>query len=193
ASDNCSSAAVTCTSVQTTNLCTGSASDGTRTRIVTYTATDACGNSNVCRQVFIWTVDHTAPAFTKCPASINLGCNPLAIPDCNLDPTNVFATDCSAVVITCAKVDSTNGCDRTRTLTYTALDLCNNTNACSQVITWTIADAPPILTIVVQGTNVVISWPLTCVNFVLQQTPSLSPSTWTSSGLPAPVVVGNMN
>ena len=86
ATDNCSTPHVGCKLVQTTNLCPGSAVDGVRTRIVTYEADDACKNTNFCAQVFIWSVDHTAPIFTKCPANANLGCNPATIPDCDLTP-----------------------------------------------------------------------------------------------------------
>src|SRR5262249_20502181 len=40
------------------------------------------------------------------------------------------------VPVTCTKVDTTNGCSHTRTLTYTAVDPCGNFNSCSQVVTW---------------------------------------------------------
>src|SRR5439155_1135946 len=50
ASDDCSAPQVVCSSVQTTNLCANSATDGVRTRTVTYTAFDACKNTNICQQ-----------------------------------------------------------------------------------------------------------------------------------------------
>src|SRR5258706_7589646 len=52
ASDDCSVPQIICTSVQTTNLCVGSATDGVRTRTVTYAAFDTCRNTNICQQVF---------------------------------------------------------------------------------------------------------------------------------------------
>jgi hypothetical protein len=52
-------------------------------------------------------------------------------------------------------------------------------------------DAPPILNIVVSGNNVVVTWPLTCTPFRLQQTPSLKPATWTDTA--PPTVVNNHN
>jgi len=92
----------------------------------------------------------------------------------------VLAEDgCSSPLIGCMRIDSTNGCTRMRTLIYTATDACNNVGFCTQQITWHVPDPSPILTIVVQGTNVVITWPLTCNNFRLQQTPALNPSAWT--------------
>jgi hypothetical protein len=48
--------------------------------------------------------------------------------------------------VTCAKVDTTNGCAHTRTITYTAVDGCKNSNTCVQVITWTENTTPPLLT-----------------------------------------------
>ena len=36
---------------------------------------------------------------------------------------------------TCAMADTTNGCLRTRTITYTAVDSCSNSNTCTQFIT----------------------------------------------------------
>jgi hypothetical protein len=181
--DNCSVSTVSCFLAQVTNGCV-------RTRTLTYTATDACGNSNTCTQLITWTVDTVAPVFTLCPTNLNLGSNPTnAIPDCNTSTNNVAATDnCGPPTITCSKVDATNGCVRTRTLTYTAKDACNNSNTCVQVITWTVDPAPLVLSIQLQGTNVVISWPLTCGPCVLEQTPSLSPPiTWTPT--PGPIVV----
>jgi hypothetical protein len=268
ATDNCGTPHVSCSLVQTTNGCV-------RTRVVTYRAFDNCGNTNICQQTFVWRIDTTAPVFTKCPTNINLGCNPSVIPDCDLSPSNVTATDnCGTPTITCSKVDATNGCvrtrtliytatdcrtniqtctqvitwkedvvgpvlvgcpnatlslgtnpapasiptcstynvtatddcgatvtcsettvtngcERTRTLTYTASDTCN-TNTCSQEITW-FEDAAPSLTVVVQGSNIVISWPITCKTFTLQQTADpTNPNSWTTVGQPV-VVVNNRN
>ncbi len=98
-------------------------------------ATDCFSNSLTCTQM-VTVVDTTPPMFTNCPPSLNLGCNPVSIPDC--DPA-VGATDnCSVATVTCARVDTTNGCAYTRTLTYTAIDSCGNSNTCVQVITWTV-------------------------------------------------------
>src|SRR5207247_2815972 len=55
--------------------------------------------------------------------------------------------------VTCSSVDATNGCHYTRTLTYAAVDLCNNTNTCSQVISWTVDITPPTFTLCPASTN----------------------------------------
>src|SRR5207247_303661 len=106
-------------------------------------ATDACGNFATCPQT-IWAVDTTAPVFTNCPADTNLGCNPQTIPGCD---SNVGATDaCSTVTIYCASVDALGGCLNYRTNTYTAVDACNNTNFCAQVVTWMVDTNAPVFT-----------------------------------------------
>ena len=169
---------VTCAKVDSSDGCV-------HTRVLTYTAVDACNNTNTCAQVITWKVDTDAPTFTVCPANINLGSNPAVIPDCDTSSGNVLATDtCPVLPLTCAKVDTVNGCVHTRTITYTATDVCGNTNTCTQLITWTDqAVVPPPLGVVLQGTNVVISWPIACGTFELQQTADLTPpSTWSPAG-----------
>ncbi len=116
-------------------------------RTITYYGVDSCNNTSApCSQVVTWTVDSTSPVFTKCPASIDLGCNPLTIPDCNLDVTNVAASDnCGVTNIDCHHVDQANGCFHTRTIVYTAHDVCDNTRSCIQAISWRV-DLPPVIT-----------------------------------------------
>ena len=45
-----------------------------------------------------------------------------------------------------ARVDTTNGCAHTRTLTYTAVDGCGNSNTCTQVFVWKVDTTPPVFT-----------------------------------------------
>ncbi|MBI3852745.1 MAG: hypothetical protein HY298_21025, partial [Verrucomicrobia bacterium] len=133
---------VTCVLNQVTNGCS-------RTRTITYTAVDACNNTNTCTQVVTWTVDTTPPVFLSCPTgTTNMGCNPdpASIPHCLV---SVQATDdCSTPHVTCSLVQTTNllTCVRTRTVIYTATDACGNSTNCTQVITWTVDTTPPVFT-----------------------------------------------
>jgi hypothetical protein len=136
ASDNCGS-------VTTTNNGPSFFPVGTNT--VIWTVTDSHGNSATCPQTVI-VIDTEAPTFTKCPANLTLGCNPTGIPDCDLSPNNVAASDnCGTPVMTCSKLDQTNGCIATRRLSYKATDASGNFKVCTQTITWTVDTTAPVL------------------------------------------------
>jgi streptogramin lyase len=115
---------ITCAKVDTTNGCA-------HTRTITYTATDNCGNSNTCTQVFTWKADTTPPTLT-CATNKTVQCGtawafdpPMASGVCN--GTNVNLTILST---------ATNGaCPWVITRTWLATDLCGNTNTCSQTVT----------------------------------------------------------
>jgi hypothetical protein len=166
----------------------------TRSRTFIYTATSACTNISTCTNTVTWKIV-SAPVFSICPTNVDLGTNPppMSIPDCDTSPGNVAAADeCGPVSITCVKTDSTNGlCTHTRTFVYTATGSCGQTSTCTNSVTWTGTDLP-IIHVVVQGGNVVISWAITCHDYVLEHTPSLNPASWTPVSLPPyPVVGGN--
>ena len=100
-----------------------------------------------------------------------------------------------AAVITCAKSDTTapnDPCSHTRTFIYTATGTCGTSSTCTNVVTWTGTDQPlPVLNVVLQGANVVISWAITCHDFVLEQTASLNPTSWSAVSLPPYPIVGS--
>jgi hypothetical protein len=149
ATDNCGLSLTNVTHVDGGTACSSN-------RTFTITVTDACTNTASTNVVYTWIVDTTPPVFTNCPASTNLGCNPVSIPDCNVA---VGATDnCGGVTVGCVRGDATNGCGRTRTITYTAVDNCGNSNTCTQVITWTVDTTPPAVT-TAQGANATIECP----------------------------------
>ena len=109
----------------------------TRTRI--YTATDACGNTATCSQVYTYTVV-TAPVLAGVPANANLGCNPTSLPVC---ATTVTASNqCGPVTVTCTPgAITTTGCTRTQIFTYTAT-ACGLTASATTTYTWTVVTAP---------------------------------------------------
>ncbi|MGZ5528065.1 MAG: hypothetical protein ACXWJB_05280, partial [Limisphaerales bacterium] len=139
ATDDCGRAVIVCAKSDSATGCA-------HTRTLTYTATDACGNSATCIQHLTWTADTTPPIFTKCAADVDLGCNPIFVPSCST-PNLVAATDnCGVVTVSCLSSESVSGCTHTRTLTFIAVDACLNTASCVQNITWTVNTAPPVIT-----------------------------------------------
>jgi hypothetical protein len=102
----------------------------------TYVATDYCGNTAYCYQVFTWTVDTEGPTFTYCPQGGDLGCNPILFPG----PGQAAATDnCNGDVTITSSLGtiSKDGCYHSQVRTYTATDACGNKNYCYQTYTWT--------------------------------------------------------
>ncbi len=109
----------------------GGACGGTVTN--TYTATDDCGNTDVCTQTI--TVNDTTPPEITCPAGFSVQCEG-DVPAC--DPLDASATDnCDLDVdIACVQGPLVGGaCGGTVTNTYTATDDCGNTDVCTQTIT----------------------------------------------------------
>jgi hypothetical protein len=98
-----------------------------RTRIITVTATDKCNNTSRRQEVYTWNEDREAPRIDMPPGG-DLGCNPDPdeIPDCD----DVIVTDnCphERSTVDCQIEDRQDGCIRTRIITVTATDKCNNT------------------------------------------------------------------
>ncbi len=118
-------------------------------QVVTFTATDVCGNTSTCTASIIIT-DSTPPEIT-CPTDLTIECgqaNNDAIIQLWLE--SVSATDsCSdEVTITNNFVDTfTGGCGDTgtRTVTFTADDGCGNTSSCTATITMEDSLAPEFL------------------------------------------------
>src|SRR4029077_17829692 len=116
-----------------------------RARTRTFTATDGCLNTSTTSRTVRWISDNTPPAFTGSYADVNLGCNP-ANPDVSLGI--VLATDgCGAVTITSSDgAVVSDGCNRSRTRTFTATDGCLNTSTTSRTVRWISDNTPPAFT-----------------------------------------------
>lgn len=97
-------------------------------------------------QIVLLEVPCCSVSFSKCPADVDLGCNPTNIPDCDL--TQVAAESCCGypVNITCEKSESTVGCKTFRILKYTAADAYGHTTTCSQTISWVVDTTAPRVT-----------------------------------------------
>ncbi|MFH2055766.1 MAG: FlgD immunoglobulin-like domain containing protein, partial [bacterium] len=99
----------------------------------TWTATDACGNSDQCEQTIA--ITDTTPPTVACPADVAVQC------DADLPPVNTGAVtasdDCdpSPVVIHIGDVSDGNSCPETITRTYRATDASGNWAECTQTIT----------------------------------------------------------
>src|SRR5204863_303391 len=129
-SDNCGLVAPTpsngTTGVVTSNGCV-------RSQTRTWTAQDACNNSASATRTISWTSDVTPPVITPTGSIANggdLGCNPTAAQIDAALGTATASDNCGLVSPTPCNgtigVVSSNGCVRSQTRTWTALDACNN-------------------------------------------------------------------
>ncbi len=127
AQDTCSAVTIRYSDV-TTNNCAG-----TKVIARTWTATDACNNSNSCVQTI--TVRDTLKPTITCPPNVLLEC-PITNTGTNVTGVATAQDGCSAVTITYSDTVSTNcGATRVVTRTWTATDQCGNSASCAQTIT----------------------------------------------------------
>lgn len=117
------------------------------TRTKTWIAVDACGNLSSKVTQTINVLDNTPPSI-NCPAPIVLGCN-AAIPA--PDPSAISASDNCAGNITIEFVSdgtptTSSACIETIKRTYRAIDACGNETTCTQSISRTVDEIPPVLT-----------------------------------------------
>jgi hypothetical protein len=54
----------------------------------------------------------------------------------------------------------------------------------------TLSFTPPLLSVAYSAPNLLVSWPTNFTGFILEETPTLSPSHWTTNSLPPYPVVG---
>jgi hypothetical protein len=92
--------------------------------------------------------DNTPPVITTGGTTTTLGCNPTT-GDINGALGTASATDGCGTPTLSAGSDGTvgsNGCTRTQTRTWTAIDACGNTSTASRTVTWTSDNTPPVIT-----------------------------------------------
>ncbi len=168
-----------------TNLVVSPASGSTfakGTNLVTCTATDCAGNTSQCS--FNVIVLDTEPPAIRCPSNMFVPCPTNGGTQVNFTVTATDNCDTNVVVDAVPRSGSafSNG---TTVVTCIAVDSSGNTNRC----TFTVS-VGAVLNIVRQGSLFEISWPASCGDYVLEETDSLSSSSWTPSTA-VPELVGD--
>jgi len=139
ATDNCNDVTITSSDEVTGDGCTGSV-------IRTYTATDACGNTQTASATVSYD-DDVPPVFTSVPSGGTYECATDAVFD---EPA---ATDnCNDVTITSTDEITGDGCTGSVIRTYTATDACGNTQTASAMVAYD-DNEPPVFTFVPSGGN----------------------------------------
>ena len=151
-------------------------------------ATDASGNSNACS--FTVTVIDTTPPAIVCPTNRIAECTGGMGTTVGYLATATDACDTNPSVV-CVPASGSFFALGTTLVVCTATDASGNSNSCS--FTVTVQDTPVPLSIVLSGTNVIISWSANCVPGVLEETGSLNPPIlWSQVGAPV-VIVGPLS
>jgi Surface adhesin CshA repetitive domain/HYR domain len=116
-----------------------------RTQTRTYTATDACGGTATCQQVFTWTIDTTPPTASN-PIDLNLACN-ATIPSPNTSLVIDEADACGTPTVTWLNDGTPTlvGCQETTIRTYRVADGCGNTKDVFQNIIRIVDLVPPTI------------------------------------------------
>ncbi|MEZ4931477.1 MAG: MopE-related protein [Saprospiraceae bacterium] len=127
----------------------------------TWTATDACGLTAVCTQIFTFT-DTTPPSITTCPPTINVdGCGtadilnggltalpysaaPATITEAEFTAEGGAASD-NCAIVKYEYVDNASGtCPTVVTRVFTVTDVCGLTHTCTQLINIDDTTAPTV-------------------------------------------------
>ncbi len=150
ATDNCGTVNVTVLSDETLeNACSSSYQ-----RVITYQASDACGNTSDYTTTIIVN-DDIAPVFTSEPGSLDIAGN-CGSNDLTEFPKPVASDNCSNVTVTIVgDVSSDGDCqgNYTRTITYQATDACGNASETFDVVLSIGDNTPPSWTTEVGSLN----------------------------------------
>jgi hypothetical protein len=135
AEDNCSHTVVTC--IREVKRGVGCLEDPL-IMYNTYTATDACGNTDVCQEL-IYVIDTTPPTITACPHDTTVSSID-DLPSCD-DHTGLVATDnCGIQAITCAaEIPESVSCGGLLVgveYVYTVTDSCGLSTSCSRTVSF---------------------------------------------------------
>lgn len=120
-----------------------------KTETWTVTALDDCNNDNTCMVTFSWIMDMQDPDFAACPAGpINLGCNPLVLPNAAaaIAAAGLVTDNCGVATVIAVSGGIAGGCVKTEVWTVTAFDDCGNDEICEITYTWTADLTDPVFT-----------------------------------------------
>jgi hypothetical protein len=123
----------------------------TRTRI--YTATDACGNTETCSQVFTYTIDLVKPTIVVATAG-SLPCNPTTAQIAAAFGGATVSDNCSTGLTATGVVgtETGSGCSFSTTKTWTVTDNCGNTQTATQTVNYTRDLVKPSIVVATAGT-----------------------------------------
>ena len=133
-----------------------------RSQTRTWNAVDLCSNNaTAVTRTITWKVDVTAPVITATGSVANnsdLGCNPTAQQIDAALGTATATDNCDNVTPTVSTgTVVTNGCSRSQTRTWNAVDLCsNNATAVTRTITWTVDTQAPVVSCNVPGNSITV-------------------------------------
>ena len=180
--DNCGTPPVT---VATVHAGTGCEQSDTRT----WTATDACGNMTAVSQTVSYTVDTQAPTLTSAEGGDeNIGCNPTAQAVNAAFDAPAFADNCGAPTVVVTTAQTSNGCVRSDTRTWTATDACGNSTVASQTISYTVDTQAPVVA-TAEGADASLG----CNPTAQQLATAFTPPTFTDNCGTPPVTVATVH
>ena len=127
-------------------------------RYITYTASDAYGNTATCTQKITWTTDTSTPTIKGAPASQDLGCNPISVPTvASVKALLTASSSCSGplTIDVQQQPDAGSDCARSRTFVITAASAaCGTKSAPTTVVfSWRIDPNAPTITSIPAGVN----------------------------------------
>ncbi|MCE2846387.1 MAG: T9SS type A sorting domain-containing protein [Sphingobacteriales bacterium] len=130
-----------------------------RSKTRTFTGVDQCGNNALSISVtVIWREDLIAPVITTTGVDTNLGCNPTTAEINAALGTASVSDNCDQNLQASINDNNgtSNGCERSRTRTFTVNDLCGNAASPKSVtVTWKEDLTPPVVTCN-QGGNITV-------------------------------------
>jgi post-segregation antitoxin (ccd killing protein) len=118
---------------------------GTQCGSFTVQVTVICTEGTIICDTTINVVDLVPPTLSITGHNPNAGCNPTSIPFGSASATD----NCTGTVSITSTAGSitTSGCNRSQTMTWNAVDACNNSSSTSRTVSWIEDNTPPVIAI----------------------------------------------